>query len=100
MNKPQTISLSVAAAVLVVNLLFPPWVYTYQRTGISQLRKPAGYALIFSPPPPLQIAGGSHGVAMDTSRLFVQSLIVLICSGVAFGVVTATTRQGIPTVKP
>ena len=46
-RKGQKVILLVAASVLAINLLFPPWVGTNKDTGIS-----AGYAPIFLPPKP------------------------------------------------
>lgn len=95
MNKSQTITLSLAGITLIINLLFPPWVYTFQTQGISQVRNPAGYALIFAPPSARQTMGGSnlHGVAIDTSRLGVQSFLVIVAGGVGLGVTTLTKRR-------
>ena len=93
MNKNQKIILSLAGIALVINLLFPPWVYTFQTQGISQVRNPAGYALIFAPPSSRQ-SNYLHGVAIDTGRLAVQSFLVIVAGGVCFfGVATLTTRR-------
>ena len=92
MNKSQKITLSLAGIALVINLLFPPWVYTFQTQGISQVRNPAGYALIFAPPSSLE-RSYLHGVAIDTSRLAVLSFLVIVAGGVCFGVATLTTRR-------
>lgn len=167
MNRPQYIALGSTAAVLVVNLLVPPWVHTFQYPGMGQSsRRPAGYALIFSPPPQQDVlleqerrhravlaaqskrerlenlpplpegavldepaeasalararaalkAGTlaeakiaeetakqnaakvidpkpSYGVVLDTGRLLSQALAIILIGGIAFGVVTAVTRQ-------
>lgn len=92
MNKSQTITLSLAGLALIINLLFPPWVYTFQAQGISQVRNPAGYALIFVPPSSRN-SNYLHGVAIDTSRLAVQSFLLIIAGGICFGVATLTTRR-------
>ena len=92
MNKSQTITPSLAGVALIINLLFPPWVYTFQTQGISPVRNPAGYALIFAPPSARQ-SSYLHGVAIDTSRLVVQSFLVIVAGGVSFGVATLSTRR-------
>ena len=76
--------LRVGGILLTLSLLFPPWAYTYQTTGISEVRKPAGYGFLFVPPSP----EGSHyakGIVLDWSRLTAQiGLIGLLTGGAWF----------------
>lgn len=95
MNKSQIVTLLLAGSALIINLLFPPWTYTFQMQGVSQVREPAGYALIFAPPSPRQ-SSYLHGVGIDASRLTVQSSLVIVAGGVVFGVATLTTRRRNP----
>lgn len=92
MNRSQIITLSLAGIALIINFLFPPWVYTFQAQGISQVRNPAGYALIFTPPS-ARHSNILNGVAVDTARLVAQSFLVVVAGGVSFGVATLTTRR-------
>lgn len=92
MNKSQKTILVLVATLLCCNFLFPPWIHTYQQAGISQVHRPAGYASIFAPPEPRN-EYRRDGVVMDTSRLVVQSLVVLIAGGAAFAVGSTTRRR-------
>ena len=71
---------SVGAAFLVASLLFPPWSFTFQIEGISQVRKPAGYALLLNPPPP-EDKDIRFGIVLDWSRLGTQLLAITVTTG-------------------
>ena len=82
-NQQSRVSLrvvSVGAAFLVASLLFPPWSFTYQREGISQIRKPAGYAFLLNPPTP-QTENILCGIVLDWSRLGAQLLAITVTTG-------------------
>src|SRR5262245_55129438 len=55
-----------------VSVLYPPWVYTFQTVGTSQVRRPATYNWIFLPPAPLA-QSVAYGVAIDYGRLGLQA---------------------------
>ena len=76
-----------SGAVLVLSLLFPPWMYTFQIGGISQVTVPAGYASVFKPPQPRE-SGYVHGVAIDTSRLVVQSLAIAVAIAIGLALLS------------
>lgn len=80
MNSKQRIVILLGIFVLFVNLMFPPWDYTFQTEGISRVAKPAGYALLFAPPQPRQVSA-RHGVALGTSRLVLQTVCILLLFG-------------------
>jgi hypothetical protein len=65
----------VGGTLLAANLLFPPWIYTFQSQGISRVTIPAGYAAVFAPPEP-RTSGYIHGVSIDVTRLVVQTLAI------------------------
>ncbi len=74
------VAVSVGAAFLVASLLFPPWSFTFQTEGISQVRKPAGYAFLLNPPPP-QEKSLLCGIVLDWSRLGTQLLAIAVTTG-------------------
>lgn len=98
----QRVILIVAAAAMVVSGLFPPWMFTFHKSGSGfQSERSAGYALIFWPPNPGFIAdhdqvfdlgpvskGGpfdaSCGVRLDTVRLMVEWICILVAGGAAW----------------
>lgn len=78
-------ALRVGGIFLALSLLFPPWAYTYQTTGISQVRKPAGYGFLFVPPSPKAPSHNYYGIVLDWSRLTAQiGLIALLTGGAWF----------------
>jgi hypothetical protein len=76
-HQAARLSLYAAGVVLFVNFLVPPWVYTFQSQGISQVTVPAGYAVLFMPPQP-RAASLLHGVAVDSRRLVLQTLAIVV----------------------
>jgi hypothetical protein len=55
----------------VLSGLFPPWVYTFNPPGARPTENPAGYRLIFDPPP----AARKHhlaGARIDYAQLLIQ----------------------------
>jgi len=76
-KKRSHIALLVGAALAASAILFPPWNYSYQRQGISQVQKPAGYSFIFTPPRP-QEKDSAYGVVVDWSRMALQLRIVVV----------------------
>jgi len=59
--------------------LFPPWIHTLDLESIHR-EKPAGYALIISPPKPERNTP-FFGVKIDIARLFVQWGVVAAATG-------------------
>ena len=55
--------------------IYPPWNYIYNRPGAGYTTIPAPRAFIFSPPEP-NSKSWLIGVALDTSRLAVEWLVV------------------------
>lgn len=70
----------VAAALLFVAAgACPPWTYTLDAQSFHRER-PAGYALIMTPPAPEQNVP-AFGVKLDVSRLIVQWLALAALTG-------------------
>jgi hypothetical protein len=94
-NKRSRVSLivvSVGATFLVASLSFPPWSYTFQAEGISQVRKPAGYAFLLNAPPP-QAASMRFGIVLDWPRLGAQLLAIAVTTGAVWYVYEAVGRR-------
>ena len=96
------------AAAIVISSLFPPWMFTFHRLARSenagwQSERSAGYSLIFLPPNPTFVANGgtervtdmgrvfkdeqihaSFDVRLDTSRLMVEWICILVAGGTAW----------------
>jgi len=77
----QTI-IKVAAALFIAACLFPPWEYTADHNGNEgfHTRKPARYALIFTPPNP-EDDSPLFGVQIDTSRLLIEMAAIGVTTG-------------------
>lgn len=78
----------IGVVLFVLMGLFPPWTYTRYAQSIHS-EKPAGYALIISPPGPEKDAP-AFGVKIDVSRLIVQWLVLAAATGL--GVFTTKTK--------
>ena len=74
MNKKQKICLWIGIAIIVLMSLFPPWFYTHAR--ITEVQTNAGYHFLLIPPLPYDKVGS--GIRLDTSRLFVQWVVIAI----------------------
>lgn len=93
MTNAQFKTLIVVAIFFAVNLLILPWVYTVNYNGRGTIsEKPAGYAIFFAPPEP-EYDSAVAGVSIDTGRLTIQCLFILVVGGTAFGIVTAKGRK-------
>jgi hypothetical protein len=77
-NSKQIKILIIAAAIFVLMGIFPPWIYTFDNRSIHS-ENPAGYALISEPPDPEEYKV-QYGVRLDTSRLIVQWLVLLVAT--------------------
>ncbi len=81
----SNIPLFVGGILVALSLLFPPWAYTFQDTGISQVRKPASYHFLFAPPAPEDPSYPYYGIVLDWSRLVAQiGVIGLVAGGTWF----------------
>jgi len=78
-NPKQLRILTAAGVIFVAMGLFPPWTYTLDMQSIHR-EKPAGYALIVSPPNPEKDAP-AFGVRLDISRLLIQWLVLAAATG-------------------
>ena len=72
------------ATAFVLSGVFPPWVYTFSPPGARPTENPAGYHLIFDPPPPTR-KSKITGVQIDYVRLLIQWAVI----GVAVAGATA-----------
>jgi len=85
-----------ASVGILVSGLFPPWSYTYYRTGTSYLfgmrsEKDAGYYFILNPPSPEAPPAEdrvedtpAYGVKIDVERLLVEWACILAASGIVW----------------
>ena len=89
LNDKQRKVVIVGVLLFVLMGLFPPWTYMYDWQSIHR-EKPAGYALIISPPGPEE-NGIPYGVRIDISRLIVQWLI--IAAATSLGVFMNRTQE-------
>ena len=64
-----------AVIVFVLTGLFPPWITTFNPPGGQMAQTPAGYHLIFDPPPATR-KNKFAGVQIDSTRLLVQWAII------------------------
>lgn len=90
LNEKQRKVVILGIVLFILMGLFPPWIYTLNAQSINR-EKPAGYALIISPPEPEKNAV-AFGVKIDISRLIVQWLVLATATG--FGVFMASQRNG------
>ena len=90
LNEKQRKVVIVGIVLFFLMGLFPPWIYTLNAQSINR-EKPAGYALIISPPEPEKNAV-VFGVKIDISRLIIQWLVLAAATG--FGVFMASQRNG------
>ena len=81
MNGRQLRIARIAAALFLLACLFPPWTYTFQAPGISQVRKPAGYQFLFASPQPEE-TDPLYGVTVDMTRLGVEFAAILVVGGI------------------
>lgn len=79
LNDKQRKIVIVGVVLFILMGLFPPWTYTLDAQSIHR-EKPAGYALIISPPGPEKNAP-AFGVKIDISRLIVQWLVLAATTG-------------------
>ena len=103
-----------ATMAIAVTALFPPWLYTFNRSSTAddaggRWEVSAGYACIFRPPTAdLTRLDGSEevfnyisqfralpGVRLDTARLFAEWTCILAVSGAAWGLVRLKAKQAV-----
>ena len=75
-------TLRIAAVMLMLICLFPPWTQTVH-FGQIRSETPVGYALIFKPPSPAK-EGSAVGIVMDTRRLLCEIAATLALLGIAW----------------
>jgi hypothetical protein len=83
MNGKQFNIAKVAGVLIVLACLVPPWQYTFQAQGISQVVKPAGYNFLFTPPEP-ERDNVRFGIQVDFGRLGTEILVIIILAGLGF----------------
>ncbi len=74
MSQKQKIVLWTGIIVIVAMGIFPPWLYTQAR--YVEVQTNAGHHFLLNPPLPQDRVG--YGIRLDTSRLFVQWVIVAV----------------------
>ena|SRR5438046_2006147 len=93
MSHLQKHAIAAGFAFFLVASLFPPWVQTFQDQGISQVRRDAGYHVLFTPPEPSR-DHPKFGVAIDSQRLLIEYLVILVAAGGFFVAGKARDRGG------
>lgn len=83
MNKYQKITISIAIISVILTTIWLPWQYTVQFKGISQVVKPAGHHLIFTPPDP-ETDSEFFGVKLDFQLYLIQLFGIIIVSSGAY----------------
>jgi hypothetical protein len=74
-----------AAILLLVTWLFPPWNGVVQQQGLSSKSEPLGFRLLLSPPDaPYKPIRGASGVELDLGRLVLINLSILMGTAVAY----------------
>lgn len=91
LNNKQRIIIIVGFVLFILMGLFPPWIHTLHFKSIYR-EKPAGYALIISPPKPERNTP-VFGVKIDIARLFVQWSVVAAATGL--GLLLARSKNKI-----
>jgi hypothetical protein len=81
MNKPQRIVLRIAAAVVALMVLFPPYVL---EVGTHKLVRERGYGVIFDLPTSKFAEGPQVPSRIDIERLAAQIAGALIVGGLVF----------------
>lgn len=88
LNRTQRIMLGVGGCLLLVTLLYVPWVYTVDAGGGVHLQRNAGYRLLFQPPNPygavrigMVYEASFVIVKIDTTRVLLQ--LAAIVTGTA-----------------
>lgn len=92
MNTVQRIILAMGILMVAISLLFPPWMYTFQSAGISQVTNPAGYYFVFSPPG-VRYSSPFYGVRIDFLRLVIQTLSIAATGLSALVILRSLPRQ-------
>lgn len=87
MTRAQRWIVVAAAALLLCTIFFPPWVGTWQHTGISAVHRPLGWSPIFSPP-----ESASGGVGLDWSRLLLEWMSIALVVAAAWAL--SSSRAG------
>ncbi|WP_424319242.1 hypothetical protein [Candidatus Methylomirabilis sp.] len=90
LNRTQRVILGVGGCLLLVTLLYVPWVYTVDAGGGVHLQRNAGYRLLFQPPNPYgavrigmvyEVGERFVIVKIDTTRVLLQ--LAAIVTGTA-----------------
>jgi len=81
LNPLQIKILIMSTVIFIVMGLFPPWTYTHDNRSMH-IEKPAGYGFIMEPPEPEE-SNYRYGIKVDTSRLAIQWLMLIVLSGSA-----------------
>lgn len=92
LNDKQQKIVVVGVVLFVLMGLIPPWTYTLHTQAI-QREKPAGYALIISPPEPERENAAAFGVRIDISRLIIQWLVMAAATGLGVFISKAKAKE-------
>lgn len=94
MNAKQKVILAIGAAAFCAMGVCPPWTQTFKYQA-TYSEKPAGYALVFSPPSPAR-QEPMYGVTLDSRRLLVQWAVLTVIVGVLWLTVKDSPRRPQP----
>jgi len=91
MNKKQRTIIIIGLGIILLMGVIPPWKCAFSLAHLSRLERPAGYGFIFYPPSPVTVAKSKEflsdgdmrnpsfwSVRLDTTRLFIQWVVVAI----------------------
>ena len=81
--------IALALLVVLAMALYPPWVQTYTRQGMTPSQRPAGYAALWDPPEVGPVV--SRGLRLDIARLSVQ--IIALAAGTALLILITDRRR-------
>lgn len=93
MRVPAQMKIALASVICLVFLaIYVPWTHTLHATGEygRHVEQPAGYALIFYPPEPRNLA---WGVKVDVSRVLIPMAVVVCATIGGFVLAAEKTRK-------
>ena len=87
----QKFTLFCGAVVFVLCGFFPPWLYTYDVTA-THSHSDAGYSFILSPPLKYGRITTADGIQLDTSRLLIEWVCILVATGAGWLLTTGMSK--------
>jgi len=92
----QRFVISITAILIALIIIFPPWVQTFQKRGISKQRTPiARNNSIFNPPSIIEDSP-LYGIEIDKDRLYLKIFLVIILGSACYFI---TSNVQIPEIR-